>query len=361
MSGKKQQHEAKNLQDFSGERAKDFISEFPLNYCVFGLLVHSNLALPGLVPTRSKAFSADIELHLGISPHHGRELPTADEELIYASSFSTETGEPVLRILRASKSALLHIAYWDGAQFWLDGKRENLWATWSERSSLEETSTYLLGPILGLLLRLRGVTCLHASAVAIEHRCVVLVGPEGAGKSTTAAAFVERGYGALSDDIVALAERGGAFYALPAYPHICLWPDSVKILYGSPEALPRFSSEWDKRRLSLGKQGARFEDRPLCLGAIYLLGDRRAAPAPYVEKIGGRDALVSLVANTYANKILDRELRAREFAVLGRLVSTVPVRRVHPHADPGRLQELCKVIQEDLGALEFPTASKPQG
>ena len=289
------------------------------------------------------------------------EASVDEEELADVSSYATETGEPVLRMWQVAKGALLRIAYFDGTQFWFDRERENLWATWPPNFSLEDTLTYLLGPVFGILLRLRCVTCLHASAVAFDGYGVALVGCAGAGKSTTAAAFARQGVGILCDDIVALAEKEAGFHVLPAYPHLCLWPDSVRALYGSLEALPRFVPDWEKRRLALGGQGACFEERPLPLGAIYILGDRRPDAAPYIERIRAADALISLVTNTYANKILDRELRAREFAVLGRLVSTVPVRRVHPHADPGRLQELCKVIQEDLGALEFPTASKPQG
>jgi len=329
-----------------------------LNYSVFGMLLRSNEILSGVAPIPSTSNPPDLELHLGVSPYPERKVSPDEEELTYTSSYRAETGEPVLKIWRGAKDAFLRIAYLDGTQFWLDRKRENLWATWPERSSLEETLTYLLGPILGLLLRLRGVTCLHASAVAIEDRCVAFVGPEAAGKSTTAAAFARQGYGVLSDDIVALVERDGAFHVMPAYPHLCLWPDSVKMLYGSSEMLPRFSPEWEKRRLALGDQGTRFENRPLPLGAIYLLGDRRLDPAPFVEAIRPRAALLSLVADTYANKILDREMRGREFAVLGQLLSTVPVRRAYPHVDATRLEELCKVIQEDLAALDFPATAQ---
>jgi hypothetical protein len=176
----------------------------------------------------------------------------------------------------------------------------------------------------------------------------------GAGKSTTAAAFARQGYGAISDDIVALVEREGVLYVMPAYPHLCLWPESVKMLYDSPEALPRLLPDWDKRRLALGEEGARFESRCLPLGAIYLLSERRPNPAPYVESMQPQNALLALVADTYANKILDREMRAREFAVLGRLVTTVPVRRVYPHEDPTRLAELCRVVREDLESLDLP-------
>lgn len=329
-------------------------------YSVFGLLLRSNLPLPGVTPLSSTVISPEIELRLGISPYSALGLSTDEEELADVSSYTTETGEPVLRMWRVAKGALLRIAYFDGTQFWVDRRCENLWATWSVNSSLEDASTYLLGPVLGILLRLRGVTCLHASAVSFGDYSVAFVGWAGAGKSTTAAAFARRGDGILSDDIVALMEKETGFNVLPAYPHLCLWPDSVSVLYGSPEALPRFVPDWEKRRLSLGGQGARFEGRPLPLGAIYILGDRRPEPAPYVERIASQDALISLVSNTYANKLLDRELRAREFEILGRLVSTVPVRRVYPHSDATRVQDLCKVIQEDLETLDVQTTSEPR-
>ena len=311
------------------------------------------------MPIIATASSPDVDLHLGSSPYpEGGNLP-AQEELAYVSSYSDETGEPGLRVWRVAKGAFLRIAYSDGTQFWLDRKRETVWAVWPGTLSLEDTASYLLGPILGLLLRLRGVTCLHASAVAFKDRSIVFVGSQGAGKSTTAAALARHGYGVLSDDIVALEEREGTFHVMPAYPHLSLWPDSVKMLYGSSEALPRFIPNWDKRRLDLGNPGTRFESRPLPLGVIYILGERRPDPAPYLESMRPRSALLSLVADTYANKILDREMRASEFAVLGRLVTTIPVRQVHPHEDANRLEELCRIIREDLVTLKFPMAKRP--
>lgn len=329
------------------------------HYSVFGLLLHSNLALPGVVPIISTARCSDVELHLGSSPYpEGGDL-SAEEELVYVGSYTTETGEPSLRVWQVAKGVFLHIEYSDGTQFWLDQKRETLWAMWPETLSLEDTASYLLGPILGLLLRLRGVTCLHASVVAFDDRSVAFVGSQGAGKSTTAAAFAKDGQGVLSDDIAPLAEREGVFHVIPAYPHLSLWPDSVKMLFGSTEALPRFIPNWDKRRLDLGNQGTRFEGRPLPLGAIYILGERRPDPAPYLERMRPRSALLSLVADTYANKILDREMRASEFAVLGRLVTTIPIRQVHPHNDANRLEDLCRIIREDFATLEFPSAPRP--
>jgi hypothetical protein len=324
---------------------------------VFGLIVHSNHAIPGLARIENFLDAADVAIHLGASPNAESEVIAPSEELTYASSYTDESGKPGLRIWKTANGFFLHLVYYDGIEFWLERGGKGVWAVWPETSTLDDAVSYLLGPVLGLLLRLRGVTCLHASAVALEDRSVVFVGAEGAGKSTTAAAFARQGHGVISDDVTALRENSDGFHVMPAYPHLCLWPDSVEMLYGSSEALPCISTGWEKRRLTLGERGTRFENRSLPLGVIYLLGDRRPDPAPFVEAIRPQVGLLSLLADTFANKVLDRDMRASEFEVLGRLVTTVPIRRVHPHNDAHRLEELCRTIREDFVTLEGASAN----
>src|SRR5207245_7692556 len=116
------------------------------------------------------------------------------------------------RIFKVDQGAFVRLAYEDGTQFWLDGKRENIWATWPPASCIENAASYLLGPILGLVLRLRGVTCLHASAVAFGDRSVAFVGQTGAGKSTTAAAFARPACGVISDALVSPVERARSLH-----------------------------------------------------------------------------------------------------------------------------------------------------
>ena len=326
------------------------------HYSVFGFSLQSNLRIPGLPLSASRADSAEIQVHMEASPgsDHVSDDDTSHaslpKRLTYVSSYTSEDGQPALRVWEITQGAILHLVYSDGTQFWLDRKGSTVWVSWSELSSLENAASYLLGPVLGLLLRLRGVVCLHASAVAFADRCVAFVGGEGAGKSTTAAAFAKFGFGIVADDIVGLVEREGRFYVLPAYPHLCLWPESVEMLYGSPEALPRLLHNWEKRRLALGEDGTRFEDRSLPLDAVYILGSRRTQAAPQVSEIPTREVLLSLVANTYATNLIDRDMRGEEFAVLSRLASNIRVRVVHPSDDPARIEDLCWIIREDFDA-----------
>ena len=338
----------------------DFILTTPqFLYSLFGLQIHSNLSIPEIsaVQISPPGFSAAdsspqtnriVEIHLGVSPYQFESVSRAIEELTYASDYKDNVGEPALRIWRVNGSQFLRLDYFDGTRFWLDREGTDVWATWPDNLTVEDTATYLLGPVLGLLLRLRGVTCLHASAVSFDNCAVAFVGSEGAGKSTTAAALAQQGCRELSDDIVALDEMDGSFYVHPAYPYLCLWPESVQSIYGSAEALPRFSRNYEKRCLSLGRQKLQFESRSLPLKAIYVLGERRFDPAPAIESMSAQKSLLALVANTFATNVLDPAMRGEEFAALGRLIPCIRVREVFAHTDPARLPELCRLIREDV-------------
>lgn len=335
-------------------------------YAVFGLSLHCNLPIPNLTtvnpedepPPLESSNDQTVAIHLNDSPHGNGAAPPGPEELSYDSPYKDEAGNPALRIWKLAGSRYLRLAYFDGTQFWLDREGAEVWATWPSNLTIRDTATYLMGPVLGILLRLRGVTCLHASAVAFGDTAVAFVGSEGAGKSTTAAALARHGHAILSDDVVALAEHNGSFFVHPAYPYLCLWPESVESLYGSPDALPQFSANYEKRFLSLGKKELRFAERALPLAAIYILGERRGDPAPLVEELPPQKAFVALVANTFATNTLDTGMRAKEFEILARLAPSVSIRALCAHQDASRLPELCALLDEEAQKLRAPKSAR---
>lgn len=81
----------------------------------------------------------------------------------------------------------------------------------------------LLGPVIALLLQARGAFLLHGSALCVSGKAVGFLGDKGAGKSTTAGAFLRAGHTLLTDDILAIAgiEEGGG-KILPAFPQLKL-------------------------------------------------------------------------------------------------------------------------------------------
>src|SRR5689334_11264808 len=288
---------------------------------IYGLGIVTNSIIPG-VPD-SPIASEDLRITFGSLPAWLHELNAAPSEVCYVADYKSECGEPALRVFRLLDGKYYRFDYADDTKFLIDRSGTEVWAEWSSPLTLEDTATYLLGPVLGFVMLLRGVVCLHASAVAIGNEAIALVGPAGTGKSTTAAAFAERGYSVLAEDVVTLDDRGDRFLVRPGYPCIRLWPPAVKALYGSETHLPRLTPNWDKCYLDLSE---RFHTGPLPLAAIYHLGVRHHdAHAPYVTALNRSDGLMALVANTYATKLMDRQMRAREFELLTRVISSVPL------------------------------------
>jgi hypothetical protein len=315
------------------------------DYSAFGLSLGSNWPLPGLM-ARQDSSPIDIAIWLQTEPVVGG----GQTEAWYRSDPDVERASR-LWVWSLSGGRYFQLVYGDGTQFYVNGRGSEIWATWPDASTIEDTATYLLGPILAFALRLRGVLCLHASVVGLEKRAIALVGPAQSGKSTAAAAFAQLGATVLTDDVAALVEFGGQVYAHPAYPQLRLWPDSVSLLYGSAAALPRLTPNWDKRMLDLTNRPYRFQPLALPLAAIYVLGPRSAGGRARVDILRGRGKLRVLLGNTHVGYLLNEEMRAAEFASLARLVSRVPVRLVTPPCEPSALSDLCSRIIEDCEAL----------
>ncbi len=316
----------------------------PYRCSLYGLGVVANRPIPG-VPSSTIA-SEDVSISFGSLPAWLNDVTATQVETSYVAESKSECGEPALRVFRVLDGNYYRFYYADQTEFLIDRAGAEVWAHWSAPLTLEDTATYLLGPVMGFVMLLRGVVCLHASAIAVGDKAIALLGPAGSGKSTTAAAFSDCGYSVLAEDVVTLDDRGDRFLVRPGYPCIRLWPASVKALYGSETHLPKLTPNWDKCYLDLKEQ---FHAQPLPLAAIYHLGQRRHdTSAPIVEALDRSEGLLSLIANTYATKLMDKQMRAREFELLTRVMNNVPLRRITPHADPARIPELCNAILNDF-------------
>ena len=313
-------------------------------YVLFGLVVQSSRAIPGLIP-RPTSSLVDIAIEFGASPSDDKSA--SGETLWYqTTAVDSQSEKPALQIWDLPDRNLLRLDYFDGTKFWLDRPGRRLWVLWPEDSSASVAASYLLGPVLGIVLRLRGATCLHGSAVEIDGNAALFVGPPGAGKSTTAAALALRGHPVLSDDIVALKEKADSFTVLPAYPHLCLWPDAVGMLFGSPEALPRLAEDSEKRRFALAGSKARFQSEAAIISRVYLLGERQMGSLSLLRQVPSQEALMCLISNVFAANIPSERLRAQEFVSLGKLLSQVRVQRIHAHTEG--LTGLCEAIERDV-------------
>ncbi len=329
-------------------------------HSVYGLRLAFDTALPGLpLSLGEDAFDVRIQLKKcsALSWKFSESIDTLNP-----IPYDLAHSHPNLRVGMLSGGSYYGLFYGDGVRFAVERHGREVLGDWPDGGTLEDACTYLLGPVMGFVLRLRGTVCLHASAVALGDHAIALTGLPGAGKSTTAAAFACAGFPVLSDDIVALADKGGQILVQPGYPRVNLWPDSVRALFGSEDALPRITPTWDKRYMPLGQNGHRFVSEQLPLEAIYILDHRDAAlNAPVVKEVSGEQAFMALVANTYVNYLLDQDMRRNEFDVLARVVAGIPIRRLRIPMQPSAVFDLCEAIAADAKqtTLSEPANASP--
>jgi hypothetical protein len=309
-------------------------------YLLYGCRLEANNPLPGLPPVAVGRADTTVTFQAGL---HGHNLSGS---LVYGGDYI------VVRRVEAG----YHFTYGDRTEFLVSPDGSCIIATIPQGSSFEDTCTYLVGPVMGFVLRLRGVVCLHASTVIVDGRAVAFCGPPGAGKSTTAAAFAKRGHAVLAEDVAALDDRGSAFFVQPGYPRVNLWPKSATALCGSDEALPPITPTWGKGYLALSGL-AQFHSTPAPLAAVYMIGSRGPGAGPEISELTGVPAFMALTTNTYTPYLLDAAMRAREFDVLRRLVANVPIRTLHPSQDIANIGSLCDALLKDYGALTATEAA----
>ena len=96
-----------------------------------------------------------------------------------------------------------------------------------EADTESNAAVYLMGSCMGAILVQRGFMLLHGSCVTDGRHAILITGDSGAGKSTTAAEFLRRGWKLLTDDVTAVFDVEGTPTVQPSYPSQKLWRDAL--------------------------------------------------------------------------------------------------------------------------------------
>jgi len=271
----------------------------PSRHRVFGLTVDSELRLPELSGGGGGEGSADVRIVRGAI-----DLPEGEP------GYSQVDGDTLLTIP-------------DVGRFLVRGGREVI-VDPAPGAIERKVRLFLLGSALGALLHQRGLLPLHANAIDLGGRAVAFSGHSGAGKSTMAAWFHDRGHPILADDVCVIGfdETAGAL-AYPGIPRLRLWREALEASGRDAEGYDRSFDARDKYDVPT-PPAAPLE--PLPLQAVYLLRKAEAGEGPRVERLKGIDAVEMLVANTYRGAYLETIGRTGEhLAACVRIARTVPV------------------------------------
>jgi hypothetical protein len=201
---------------------------------------------------------------------------------------------------------------------------------------------HLLGPVLGALLRQRGLLVLHASAVRVGAEAVVFLGWQGWGKSTTAAALHARGHPVVADDISAVELTPRGAFLLAGIPRLKLWPEVGRALGQRPERLPRVHPERDKREMCVGRG---FSSLAIRLGRIYVLAD---ADHYRADDLRPAEALVELLRHSYGAHTLRAVRTESHFRQCACVARDIPARRLRFTRSLAMLTSLAKFIETDV-------------
>ena len=270
-------------------------------YAVFGLVFRSELPLPELPPAPAEA-AADVDIRSGAvgMPMEG-------------SAGYSVTKEGTL--LRVADVGLFLVR--DGREIVVEA---------APGASERNVRLFLLGSALGALLHQRGLLPLHANAIEMDGKAVAFSGHSGAGKSTIAAWFHDRGHRILSDDVCVIGfDADGRALAYPGIPRLRLWREAL-------EASGRDADEYHRSFDALDKYDVPSERRtldPLPLAAIYLLRQaEEGVDGPSIERLQGVDCVETVIANTYRGAYLRTIGRTGEhLAACLRISRQVPVFR----------------------------------
>jgi hypothetical protein len=277
------------------------LADLDYRYRLFGLTVQSEIELPELVADRGDG-AADVRISIGT----------------IATSPDAEAGLHV-----EGEDALLVIP---AAGRFLSRAGIELLVEPAEGVSPRNLRLYLLGSAFGAILHQRRLLPLHANAVVVEGRAIGFMGHPGAGKSTLAAWFHDRGFDVLADDVCVVTRgAGGQPLAHPGIPRLRLWREALEAGGRDASSYERSFDDMDKYTVPTDL------DRMLPavpLSHLYVLEKAGEEDSPLVTRLEGSAAVEAMIANTYRGAYVRLMGQTRQHMLACvELARTVPVFR----------------------------------
>jgi HPr Serine kinase C-terminal domain len=192
-------------------------------------------------------------------------------------------------------------------------------------------ATVAVNPVLTLALietvKRVGRFSLHAAAVELGGRGVLVAGPSGVGKSTLTVALVRAGAGFLSDDTVFLTRAAGGGLEVHGLPDDIDVTDTTISLVPELASVGRQPVPDGRQKRSFGADD-QFGARPVatCRPAVLLSPRVTPGAEPTLEPLGAPEVLAELAPNVL---LTEPAAAQAHLDALGDLVAAVPRYRFH--------------------------------
>jgi len=298
----------------------------PFHYKAYGLTIQADFQIEGLVSSESSD-TPDVKINLA-------KLDVSDYPLIKGFLVREITLEGFLYGIKDLASFLIT----DGKTILVDPLSDEK----------DKWQMYLLGSVMGALLQQRGFLTLHGSAVLVDNKAHLILGPSGMGKSSIAMALQQSGCPFLTDDICAIKfdeeDTPQLHYGSRL---IKLWQDAIDQLDVAQKNMPSVRNGLPKYRLLLDEVSG---NSTYTLGHIFILHFESLKQGHIaLEKLNPIKAMSFLNHNVYRKYFIKQfRLEKSIFSMLSKLTNYAPatlLSRTHAQTD---VKEVAKRITDFL-------------
>lgn len=196
--------------------------------------------------------------------------------------------------------------------------------TLHENVSIYTLEEMLLGPPVITMLASREIWCLHASAVEINGKVVLFLGPSGQGKSTLAAYAAHSGnphLRRLADDLLPCTIRNEGVMALPSFPQL---------------------------KLQAREQHPSFWNETFAIDAVIMLEAASFDSGICLLPVSAGRAARKLIEQTAIVSLFSRALHEKHLEFVAGLMGKVPVYTLQFPHDYDQLPDVYQSISNEL-------------
>ncbi|MEY4571813.1 MAG: hypothetical protein RLZ10_1024 [Bacteroidota bacterium] len=296
-------------------------------YWAYGLKIKSEILFPELFSLH-QTIDFDIELLLGDVPLHQLEEMGSSERQIYIDD-------------KSYKLVLTGIA-----NYWAENGNRIV-VKLQESADMSTVRLFCLSNVFAAILIQRKQIPLHAAALKVDNRLVLICGHSGAGKSTLLASLIKRGFTLFSDDVcVPVADTSQGVFMHSSYPMMKFWKDTYTSFsfLGAPDI---------QLRPGIDKAGFYFHDqfdinsyKPL---VVFFIEKSADVSELCIREVKGVELFQKLEANAYRGEYLGSvDLRQEHFELFADLANQVKGYLVVRPEDLNSVDEITDLVVDVL-------------
>jgi len=297
------------------------------HYWGFGLYIASEIEFPELLPASFD--HEDVTITIGNIPDALLEQYTAQNDVEYIineQEYYLDIKNVCKYYVKEGKE--VHIEPYPG----MEGRNIRI---------------YLLATVMAVVMLQRGLMPLHASGIIKNGRLILFTGDSGAGKSTTLAHLVSKGYRIFTDDVCVLREdpaNGQNIMGVASYPMVKLWDDAISKL-----ADESFSDRSFKVKPDAEKYGYFFYDifltEPYPIDKIFILRSSHEMDVVSCKRLSGIEAFQQLEKQAYRKYLITNpHLRTLHFKTIAALSNNAIIYEVSRPLN-GTVQQLVQQLE----------------